>query len=424
MNGTEDPLHQVAQEALRSQLGRGGQVNWIDRSASSAADLKQKGQLVITGRMKVGKTREAIELIRRAVAEGLVPKERIFIPGWSFIFSNLESFERCLNSGANQEGSVLVFLDELPLLYGEDELERLGISLDFVSSLAKQVYVLATARSDQLRERHKSWLEQRGIEHLNLIDLDGEQAGRLIDSAAGVYDLQVEDAARKALIKGRDGTPELTLTGLRRYWLQGEKQVTGENVKDLAKENLIQSWSAARQLVEEKYPETGCLLRALADFHAVGILPDKDTVLDYANHIWKQTGEWGGSWRSLNKLEQALSFLDHLDVAIGEDRVHYPDVLVEGVAVPEEAHESLGAFLDAHTKGLRNRALRGISGQGEARAMVLYKLGNRLRQRAYPPGVGRNTTSPGGFRTGYSAQSARRLCPEPTGARLSRTGRT
>jgi hypothetical protein len=45
---------------------KGWSINWVDRGATSAAALKAlpSGRILISGRIKAGKTREAIELIQ------------------------------------------------------------------------------------------------------------------------------------------------------------------------------------------------------------------------------------------------------------------------------------------------------------------------------------------------------------------------
>jgi hypothetical protein len=52
------PLRSTTPQRIRRSLGRGGQVNWIDRGISRVGDLHSNRRLVITGRRKLGKTRE------------------------------------------------------------------------------------------------------------------------------------------------------------------------------------------------------------------------------------------------------------------------------------------------------------------------------------------------------------------------------
>jgi hypothetical protein len=75
------PLQPVTPGEICARMGRGGQAEWIDRHATLLTHLcRPHGRLIITGRMKIGKTREAAELIRRAVDDDLVPPDRIYEP--------------------------------------------------------------------------------------------------------------------------------------------------------------------------------------------------------------------------------------------------------------------------------------------------------------------------------------------------------
>lgn len=56
---------------LKDYIDKSGkEIRWIDRGVVTPGDLPGNPRLVIIGRMKMGKTREAAELIRRALADG------------------------------------------------------------------------------------------------------------------------------------------------------------------------------------------------------------------------------------------------------------------------------------------------------------------------------------------------------------------
>ncbi len=89
---TRDPLTQITADHLLEQLGQyGSKVPFIDRNAVSISSLRQHGRIVISGQMKIGKSREAIELIKKATANGLIPNDRIFQLSPSYKFYNPET---------------------------------------------------------------------------------------------------------------------------------------------------------------------------------------------------------------------------------------------------------------------------------------------------------------------------------------------
>jgi hypothetical protein len=246
-----EPLRRITPQGIRRGLGEwGGRVNWIDRHATHVADLRTHGRVVITGRMKIGKTREAAELIRRAVAEDLVAPDHIYEPAPVFRFLSDASLREALRRSLDPQAPTLLFVDDLPYQFPDEALEQLTTALDVLRE-CKAAYVVATARTDQLTEAHRAWLQKRGFHVLTLPDMDAEQTGRLVDNAAGLFGLQVEDAARAVFVAERDGTPELTLMALRRLRTEGATQVDEVAARRVARESLLEGW-----------PKRGAILRS------------------------------------------------------------------------------------------------------------------------------------------------------------------
>ena len=224
---------------IRENLGHGGQVNWIDRGVSHVADLRTYGRVVISGRMKLGKTREAAELIRRAVTEELVPQDRIYEPAPAFRLLTGNTLLTALRWVLTPQLPALLFLDDLPYRFYGDGLEQLEEALAALQE-CKAAYVVTTARTDQLTEDHQAWLARQGFHRIELSDLNEQQTGRLVDSAGGTFDLRVDDAARAEFVDERDGTPELILTSMRRLKSEGVKQVDREIARSVIQGSLHQ----------------------------------------------------------------------------------------------------------------------------------------------------------------------------------------
>ena len=108
-------LQPTSAEAIRTSLGQwGGRVNWIDRGATDPGDLLTHGRIVITGRSRLGKTREAAELIRRAVASDIVSADCVYAPSPALRFLAVASLTSALRSTPDPVRSALLFLDDLP----------------------------------------------------------------------------------------------------------------------------------------------------------------------------------------------------------------------------------------------------------------------------------------------------------------------
>jgi len=107
-------LQAITPEEIRARMGRGGRVNWIDRGVTEVAHLRGHGRVVITGRVKVGKTREAVELMRRAVDEDLVPEGQIFELAPAYRLLTEGTLSTALRGAVVSDAPVLFLVDDLP----------------------------------------------------------------------------------------------------------------------------------------------------------------------------------------------------------------------------------------------------------------------------------------------------------------------
>ena len=374
-----DPLRTLTPKDIRARLGRSGQVNWIDRHATTLADLHAHGRLVITGRMKLGKTREAAELIRRALAEDLVVQ--VYEPGPALRFLAAGGLRTIVEQSMEPVTPMLLFVDDLPYHFYGEGLERLGECLSALD-MCKTAYVIATARSDQLTGQHQAWLERQGFHIIALPDLDAEQTGRLVDGGTGTFELQVSDAARAVFVAERDGTPELTLMGLRRLHADGVIQVDEAAAQQVTRESLGEAWAEARRYIVKRQPLAAYLLDSLATFHAAGVNAYTPLVLHYADRQWREQ-ERGlrRPWLRGPGLRRALAYLAHFDVVAAEGEITYHDVMVEEVITPPTARGRLGHFLTRRRRLFQHSLLRRLHRHAALHVQALVELASQARDR-------------------------------------------
>ena len=323
----ETHLRSVSLTELRERPGKqGGQVNWIDRGATRVGDLRAFGRIIITGHMKMGKTREAVELIQKAVKDDQVKEARIFEPGPTFRFFKPNKLQEALKS-IDQKEPILLFLDDFPFHYYGESSRRLSDLLQALK-VCTDVLVVATARLDQMTDEHRSWLVKQKIHELPLPSMGEDQIGRLLDAATGIFNLQVDDDARTTFIKESDGTPELTLLCLRRLQLLGKTHITGEIAAQIAHESLAEAWAAARRYIQERHPTAEYLLDALATFHAAGVSKYTHFVLEYARNL-SQSKEPRQRFQRVRALKQALNYLINFDIVEREKQISAPDIAIE-----------------------------------------------------------------------------------------------
>ena len=211
----ESPLRKTTAEKLKTALGRGGYVSYINRNNTDDNLLFQHSKVVITGSMKAGKTREAIEVIERALRDDLVSSDQIYEPGQTLRALDQSGLKEALKWELDTGQRVLIFIDDLPKEIAIDDAEKWS-SLFEACERCPEYYVVATARSDQLTNEQKKWLKQENFFELSLNPLSKEGVDKLVLAAGGVFGLQFSEEARKEFVKNSDGRPETTLIGIRR----------------------------------------------------------------------------------------------------------------------------------------------------------------------------------------------------------------
>ncbi len=127
--------------------------------------------------------------------------------------------------------------------------------------ICKDILVVATARTDQLNKKNRLWLKQQKFHRISLRAMTENQTGRLVDSGAGTFGLQINDEARKAFIDGRDGTPEFILMCMRRLLNRDMTQVTGDIAKEIAKDNFTEAWDNTKRYIQAQQPDTEYISR-------------------------------------------------------------------------------------------------------------------------------------------------------------------
>jgi tetratricopeptide (TPR) repeat protein len=366
------PIQFVTLDQLREGLKRGGQVNWIDRKAASIGNLRTYGRIVITGRMKLGKTREAIELLRRAESEDLIDSDSIIKP--SPIFSFITDTNLLKAAGINPEKKTLLFLDDLPFHFSGENLERLsGLLVNL--RICKDIFIIATARTDQLSEEHEKWLKDHKFFNIQLPDLDKEQTGRITDSATGVFGLQIEDDARQAMIDSGDGTPELIIMEMRRFSAEKLTNINVEIAKEIVKMTIVEAWADAKRYIEFQRPLTEYIFESLAAFYSTKVPPRTYFVLQFANHLWHERKNQTRSLRGFARLEKELGYLENFDIINQDDILSHPDFVAEGTIGSYEAIEKLSNFLLSYNKIYRNAPLKFLYRNARIHALELVYLG-------------------------------------------------
>ena len=377
------PLTATSADRIREGLGQwGGRVNWIDRGATRPAELRRHTRLALIGPSRMGKTREAAELIRRAVDDDLIPDERAFEPSRYFRFIGAEGLASAIQRQIDPQQPLLFFIDDLPYHFYGDGLQQLDAALTGLSR-CKELYVIATLRTDQTTDEHRSWLHSHGFHVAGLTALTPEQSGRQVDGAAGLFGLRVSDEARQVFVERSRGVPELALAGLRHLHAEKATDVDREDALRVMQESVGEAWAEARRKIEEKHPIGRHLLDALGVFYAARVRAYEPLVLHYAA---RQAGaaRFSEIWQLFTvqrHLRAALSHLALFDIRIQEGIVRFPNEVANDAPDVGEARARLGVFLAEYRRLFHNRWLRRFHRQQDAQRWAVFDLGVGYEKR-------------------------------------------
>jgi hypothetical protein len=125
----EPPLIKTSPANIREVLGRGGQVSFINRRVQDKPILDEWKKVIIVGKMKSGKTREAAELIQWAIDHDLIHTDQIYEPSQTFRALDASGLEDSLKWKLDTGRKVLVFIDDFPKQLSETGKKKMGNSI-------------------------------------------------------------------------------------------------------------------------------------------------------------------------------------------------------------------------------------------------------------------------------------------------------
>ena len=284
---TKKPLlSSVSLTDLKYRLTDRGDIPWINRGITDPDIFNQYSFVVIQGEMKCGKTREAIELISRAIDLGYTPPGSIYEPASFFESFDSQTITNELQAQFASHISVVLFIDDIFRIFPTSErLDLLTAALKGLKHCSK-VMVVATGRLEELElnDQIQTWLNnQQCLIQNPLENFTSSYTEDLVNKVSEREHLPVDDDALAELISTEFISPEQIILGFRYLNDQGVDRVDREIAVELISKTLVDLWGDVRgRIIKHYYYQSKYLFSALDTFYAANLFPFVPLVLDYA----------------------------------------------------------------------------------------------------------------------------------------------
>ena len=334
---------------------KGWKVGWVNRGATATQMVKEYGRLMISGKMKAGKTREAIELIQQLISEGGVLERKVYEPTQYFNSVDSEELKKAAQEICDPREEMVWFIDDLPkFCRTEDTLNRMEKWIGELECCRK-LYVIATGRSDELEKTYLDWLKKKKFsEPVTLGEFSDEMSARLIDRMGMVFDLKMDEDTRKAFLKGlrEDSRPErLKMAMIKmRGGRSGIIEVDAGTAEQMMKESLLELWRIQRAYYEDKNPWIKHIMQALDICYAARVRAFSWLAIEYGMDLVKKSRGKGYNRfvpRMFDKrnLGRAWKELEKMEVREEDGSLKYNEASLEGRMEEAEARKKITEFL-------------------------------------------------------------------------------
>lgn len=321
-----DFLHPITIQELRDNLGRGGgKVEWIDRNIIDVEDLRRDRRIALMGTMKIGKTREAIELIAKAIESDLILSSSIFIPDITVSNESLIKMQSKLKDMFYGKSSAIILFDDFPQYFNGQMLDDLKYLINITEDLCPNLFLIFTVRSDQWKESHRKWLNENDINLYRVGHFNREQIKNLIENALKTFHMKADLEVKELFINNSDGTPEQPLNALRQLHVSGRETITIELANMHVSKAAKMIWYDSRHLIAKKNPLGREIIQVLSEFHSCGLIPYINIVKALVALRWCKNHGWYKIIRITKELHSALNYLMNYDIVAGNRFIIAPE---------------------------------------------------------------------------------------------------
>lgn len=346
----ESPLLPVTYDTLIKGLGNGGEIPWIKRGMASSSLLNEHDRIAVIGPMKSGKTREAIELIRIAVQNGLV--SAVFQPAGAI---NVIDPELLVSAVAVQlDRPCLLFVDDIGAIQDEAYLDRLSTCIDTITRNRPDARFVITLQAERLAlsETLQGWVNKHRFHRVSPPDLTGEQRHELAESGTKTLGASLTPEAVAVLGNDAEIVRPWDIVWVLQAALDRKADklpLTESDVETLLAEGEQAVWARQRQTLIKAQPAAEQLLESIGTYFSAGVTPRESSILRYAAH--RMPSAMRSSRKRLH-LRQAADALRQYAIVATEGLYSIPEPrLLPLIIDTDKAREQLNAFMAAYNPG-------------------------------------------------------------------------
>lgn len=341
---------------LQAQLGSGGRVKWIDRAVVTPQDLAEGKKILIVGRANLGKTREAIELVKASVNQAdLVAFNRIYEPAPPLFLRNPTGLRYPIQQHLDLYSSLLILLDDLPERFPPD---RLGLASALLSELDAKgsLFVVATADESRINQDYKKWLEKEKFRVVELRSFNSVEAAELARLASQGVGINLTQEGIDHIVSFPDLNPRRIQTAMHLLAVLGKDNPTITQISNVMPLALSDAWKIERNLLFRRMPPARHLLEALTAFSRLDLASFTSLVIPFASQIWAQQQKYPIlSWNRERILGQTLIGLSSYDIVIHAHGIILPEHMLESGLLPDNYSGILKTYLLSQARRARLR---------------------------------------------------------------------
>lgn len=316
------PLRHVTYESLIQTLGGSGQIPWMDRNLTTPSLFSHHDCVAILGVMKSGKSREAYELVRRTLEQGIV--SCVYEPTSSLDLIAENDLGTAIQLHLDSVPAIFI-IDELDLRQSDEQLHRLSMCMETITAQRPDTRYIVTLQHERLTPYLKNWLDGHSFYPVSVPVLSPTERRRLVFDGAATLHAAITPSALDRLAANPAVTRPWDIVQI----LQAAPKTTSNEsaLDDDAISTLMQRtepdlWAEQRSNAFKAHPLAQPLLDSIVVFLSAGITAQASNVLSFAvwlataTHGYSVTGEY--SKKSRTKVQTHLRLAKDLSLAFRE----------------------------------------------------------------------------------------------------------